>query len=98
MLEAAWANVWILDADGALLTPPADGRILPGITRARLLAAPHLRDPRGPAHARRRSSAREAILLTSSVRLATPAGLRPAAQRSARASSPPGCAKTPQSP
>ena len=73
VLEAAWSNVWIEAADGALLTPPADGRLLPGITRSRLLATPRAREARlGLAdleHAR-------AILLTSSVRLVTPAGLR----------------------
>jgi para-aminobenzoate synthetase/4-amino-4-deoxychorismate lyase len=37
VLEAAHANVWIVEG-GALLTPPADGRILPGVTRAALLA------------------------------------------------------------
>ncbi len=37
VLEAAWANVWILD-DDTLTTPPLDGRVLPGITRGRLLA------------------------------------------------------------
>jgi para-aminobenzoate synthetase/4-amino-4-deoxychorismate lyase len=36
LLEAAWANVWVLE-DGRLVTPPADGRILPGVTRAMLL-------------------------------------------------------------
>jgi para-aminobenzoate synthetase/4-amino-4-deoxychorismate lyase len=36
VLEAAYANVWLKTDDG-WLTPPADGRILPGITRARLL-------------------------------------------------------------
>jgi para-aminobenzoate synthetase / 4-amino-4-deoxychorismate lyase len=36
VLEAAWANVWLLD-DDRLVTPPADGRLLPGVTRARLL-------------------------------------------------------------
>ena len=36
VLEAAWANVWLLRAR-TLVTPPLDGRILPGITRARLL-------------------------------------------------------------
>jgi para-aminobenzoate synthetase/4-amino-4-deoxychorismate lyase len=78
VLEAAWANVFIEDRDGALLTPPADGRILPGLTRARLLAvhgaeaALTLADLE---HAR-------AILLTSSVRLVTPAGLgRPPSAR-----------------
>ena len=38
MLEAAYANVWIVEGE-ALITPPADGRILPGTTRAALLAA-----------------------------------------------------------
>ena len=38
VLEAAHANVWIVEGR-ALLTPPADGRILPGVTRASLLAA-----------------------------------------------------------
>jgi para-aminobenzoate synthetase/4-amino-4-deoxychorismate lyase len=38
VLEAAHANVWIVEG-AALLTPPADGRILPGVTRAALLAA-----------------------------------------------------------
>jgi para-aminobenzoate synthetase / 4-amino-4-deoxychorismate lyase len=74
VLEAAWANVWILAPDGALVTPPADGRILPGITRARLLAAPHLktREQPIPMTALERAAA---VVLTSSIRLATPAGL-----------------------
>jgi para-aminobenzoate synthetase / 4-amino-4-deoxychorismate lyase len=38
VLEASYANVWIVEGQ-APITPPADGRILPGITRARLLAA-----------------------------------------------------------
>ena len=38
VLEAAHANVWIVEGR-ALLTPPADGRILPGVTRGALLAA-----------------------------------------------------------
>lgn len=33
VLEAAWANVFAV-RDGALFTPPLDGRILPGVTRA----------------------------------------------------------------
>jgi para-aminobenzoate synthetase / 4-amino-4-deoxychorismate lyase len=37
VLEAGWANVWLVDKD-RLITPPLDGRILPGITRARVLA------------------------------------------------------------
>lgn len=32
VLEAAWGNVWI-EAEGSLITPPPDGRILPGVTR-----------------------------------------------------------------
>ena len=82
VLEAAWANVWIEAEDGALLTPPADGRILPGITRARLLAA----DPRAreaPLTLADLELAR-AILLTSSVRLVTPAGLLAAPSERAR--------------
>jgi para-aminobenzoate synthetase / 4-amino-4-deoxychorismate lyase len=38
VLEAAFANVWITEAD-TLVTPPLDGRLLPGTTRASLLAA-----------------------------------------------------------
>jgi para-aminobenzoate synthetase/4-amino-4-deoxychorismate lyase len=36
VLEAARANVFCVE-HGMLLTPPADGRILPGVTRARVL-------------------------------------------------------------
>jgi para-aminobenzoate synthetase/4-amino-4-deoxychorismate lyase len=38
VLETSRANLVVLGAGGALLTPPADGRILPGTARARLLA------------------------------------------------------------
>ncbi len=76
VLEAGAANVWILDTDGTLVTPPADGRILPGLTRARLLEAPQI------ATQERRLTLTdlehaEAILLTSSIRLVTPAALHP---------------------
>ena len=37
VLEAGWANVFAV-RDGTLFTPPLDGRILPGTTRAALLA------------------------------------------------------------
>ena len=37
VLEAAWASVWIQEGE-RLITPPADGRLLPGVTRAALLA------------------------------------------------------------
>jgi para-aminobenzoate synthetase/4-amino-4-deoxychorismate lyase len=36
VLEAAWGNIWIVEGD-RLLTPPADGRILPGVTRGSML-------------------------------------------------------------
>jgi para-aminobenzoate synthetase/4-amino-4-deoxychorismate lyase len=39
VLEASRASVFVRAADGSLHTPPADGRILPGTTRARLAAA-----------------------------------------------------------
>jgi para-aminobenzoate synthetase / 4-amino-4-deoxychorismate lyase len=39
VLEAAHANVWIVEGD-RLVTPPLDGRLLPGTARARLLADP----------------------------------------------------------
>ena len=37
VLEASRANVFIVES-GSILTPPTDGRILPGVTRSRLLA------------------------------------------------------------
>jgi para-aminobenzoate synthetase/4-amino-4-deoxychorismate lyase len=37
VLEAAWANVWLVE-DERLVTPSLDGRILPGVTRARVIA------------------------------------------------------------
>jgi amino-transferase class IV len=36
-LEAGWANLFAA-RDGALFTPPTDGRILPGVTRAAAIA------------------------------------------------------------
>jgi para-aminobenzoate synthetase/4-amino-4-deoxychorismate lyase len=36
VLEAARANIFVV-RDGALFTPPLDGRILPGVTRVRVL-------------------------------------------------------------
>ena len=64
--------------DGVLLTPPADGRLLPGVTRAAVLADP---GAHGFARAREerldlgRLRAAEAVLLTS----ALTGGLQPAA-------------------
>ncbi len=75
VLEAAWANVWMLTADGALVTPPDDGRILPGVTRARLLGAPHI-PTREDAITLAALERAPAIVLSSSIRLATAAGLQ----------------------
>jgi para-aminobenzoate synthetase/4-amino-4-deoxychorismate lyase len=38
VLETTRANVFAVGADGELRTPPADGTILPGVTRARVIA------------------------------------------------------------
>jgi para-aminobenzoate synthetase / 4-amino-4-deoxychorismate lyase len=37
VLEAGWANLFAVH-DGALFTPPTDGRLLPGVTRAAAIA------------------------------------------------------------
>jgi para-aminobenzoate synthetase/4-amino-4-deoxychorismate lyase len=73
VLEAGWGNVWALEGT-RLATPPADGRILPGVTRARLLG---LAGQLGLEAAEERLSLErlvraDAILLTSSLRLAVP--------------------------
>ena len=68
--------MWIID-DGVLLTPPADGRLLPGIARAAVLA-----DPGAHGHAAAREErldlgrlrAADAIAVTS----ALTGGLQPA--------------------
>ncbi len=38
VLESGWGNLWIVER-GEAITPPADGRLLAGVTRAALLAA-----------------------------------------------------------
>ncbi len=38
VLETARANIFVVDAEGVLCTPPADGRVLPGIARHTTLA------------------------------------------------------------
>jgi anthranilate/para-aminobenzoate synthase component I/branched-subunit amino acid aminotransferase/4-amino-4-deoxychorismate lyase len=70
VLEAAYANVWIVE-DGIWITPPADGRILAGVTRADRLAA----DPsaREEPIALERLARAPSVFLTSSI-----AGRRPA--------------------
>ena len=84
LLEAAWANFWLIEGT-ALITPPADGRLLPGVTRQLLLElAPSLglqahTEPISLARAR----AADAIFLTSSLRHAVAAELESGSSRSA---------------
>lgn len=85
VLEAAWGNVFALDGD-RLWTPPADGRILPGVTRARLLAAA---TAAGLAPCERplplaKLAAADALLVTSAAALAVPARLADAPADAAR--------------
>ncbi len=68
VLEASRANVVIVEGPRAL-TPPADGRILPGVTRARLLAAGLVEE--APV-ALERLAAADAVLLTGALRGAEP--------------------------
>jgi para-aminobenzoate synthetase/4-amino-4-deoxychorismate lyase len=76
VLEAAWGNFWVLDGD-ALITPPTDGRILPGVTRSLLLElAPSLglgvcEEPIGLHDAQ----TAPVTFATSAIRLAVPATL-----------------------
>jgi para-aminobenzoate synthetase/4-amino-4-deoxychorismate lyase len=72
VLEAGYANVWIVEGD-RLVTPPLDGRLLPGVVRARLLAEGNAREQ--PITLDRMRAADE-ILLSSSVRGLHRAGLR----------------------
>jgi para-aminobenzoate synthetase/4-amino-4-deoxychorismate lyase len=79
VLEAAWANVWLLE-DERLVTPSLDGRILPGVTRARVIeqaASLGLRVTEEPITlARARVLARAGVgqpMLTSSLQLAAAA-------------------------
>jgi para-aminobenzoate synthetase / 4-amino-4-deoxychorismate lyase len=64
VLEASSANVWAL-LDGVLLTPPTDGRILPGVTRSRLLA---LLDAREEIVSLQRLTDADEVFLSGSVR------------------------------
>lgn len=75
VLEASRANVFAV-RDGALLTPPLDGRILPGVTRLRVLELAGARgiDAIERPLARDDLRAADEVFLTGSVR-----GLEPAA-------------------
>ncbi len=76
LLEAAWANVWIIEGR-RIVTPRADGRLLAGVTREMLLAlAPALglaasTDSISMARAR----AADGMFITSSLRHAVAAAL-----------------------
>jgi para-aminobenzoate synthetase/4-amino-4-deoxychorismate lyase len=70
VLEAAWGNVWAIEGE-RLLTPPADGRILPGVTRARVLGLEP--DAVEEPLTLDRLRAADGIFLTSALRGAVPA-------------------------
>lgn len=76
VLEAARANLWLIE-DQTLVTPPADGRLLPGVTRELLLglAPAHRLDARVEPISIARVRSAGAIFLTSALRLAVAAML-----------------------
>jgi para-aminobenzoate synthetase/4-amino-4-deoxychorismate lyase len=83
VLEAGFANVWAVEGE-RLVTPPADGRLLAGVTRERLLElAPHVfrAEPLDLDRLRRA----DGIVLTSTIRLGTPAGFGAATPRAREA-------------
>ncbi len=67
VLEAAHANVFLVEGE-QLVTPPADGRLLAGVTRARVLAATGTGAVEEPIDLPRLAAA-DAVLLTSSIAL-----------------------------
>ena len=76
VLEGAWANVLIVGDNGVLVTPPLDGRILPGVTRARVLQrarAQGIAVAERPLGLDELRAARE-VLLTSSLARVLPVG------------------------
>jgi para-aminobenzoate synthetase/4-amino-4-deoxychorismate lyase len=74
VLEAAWGSVFAVEAD-ALVTPPLDGRLLPGVVRAALLEAGAVAGlaVREEALDLERLGAARGVVLTSGVRLASAA-------------------------
>jgi para-aminobenzoate synthetase/4-amino-4-deoxychorismate lyase len=82
VLEAAYANVWIVEGD-ELITPPADGRILDGTTRAALLEADGL--AREEAFDLGRMARADSVFLTSSISGRHPARLQDGLPRFDRA-------------
>jgi len=93
VLEAAWGNVFLVE-DGRYVTPPADGRLLPGVTRARLIG---LVDAAEEEFDLGRLQAADAVLLTSAVALVTPVGAAaPLARELRRAMSAPSASAAPR--
>jgi para-aminobenzoate synthetase / 4-amino-4-deoxychorismate lyase len=76
LLEASFANVWLVEP-GTVVTPPADGRLLPGVTRALLIALGPSNglDVRVEPVSLERARAAAGIFLTSSLRHAVEATL-----------------------
>ena len=72
VLEASRANVFVVEG-GSVVTPPADGRLLPGVTRARVVGLAGVREE--PIDLARLHAADE-VFLTGSVR-----GVEPVAGR-----------------
>jgi para-aminobenzoate synthetase/4-amino-4-deoxychorismate lyase len=64
VLEASWANVFVVE-DGRHITPPLDGRLLPGVTRAMI-------DADEEPITLERYEAADAVYLTSAIALITP--------------------------
>jgi branched-subunit amino acid aminotransferase/4-amino-4-deoxychorismate lyase len=71
VLEAAYANVFVVEGTH-LVTPPLDGRQLPGTVRARVLALHPAREERLTLD---RIAAADELLLASSIRGIHPARL-----------------------
>ena len=93
VLEAAWANVWLIEGR-MLVTPPADGRLLPGVTRGLLIElAPRAGyDVTVEPISMERVQSAPAIFLTSALRLAVSATLQTGDVALASAAEPPAVA------
>jgi para-aminobenzoate synthetase/4-amino-4-deoxychorismate lyase len=78
VLEASWANVWAREGT-RLVTPPADGRLLPGTARARLLQSEL--ETAEETLTLARLEAADVIVLTSALRTAVAELLHPAPER-----------------
>jgi len=93
LLEAAWGSVFVLEGE-RLATPPADGRILPGIARAALIdaaAAAGIELREEPIELDRAQRA-DGLLVTSALALALPARLADAAPETQNGAAPAGAA------